>query len=316
MNVFCSLIGGSDYKLIYRHYATLYFVFCVDSSESELGILDLIQVFVETLDKCFENVCELDLIFHADAVHHILAELVMGGMVLQTNMSDIMARIEEQNKLVKQEAGISAAPARAVSAVKSMNIPQQIKDIKLPDLPQAIKDLKFWPGQTSSSSSTFVDSFVLQRLTSPTSNINPTTAFSSLAYALNSANSSSNNNSLTFSNKNLYSSSVTQFLNQSIYEPIEDDDFSSSFSSADAIASAFNYDYYQSQSSMDPETCNAFESNNQGSAKHLADVAEAHEQSLKLFRESFDLGSVRPQPVVDSGGHDSKKKHKKSKKVK
>ncbi|NXU67406.1 AP3S2 protein, partial [Horornis vulcanius] len=39
-----SLFGGSDYKLIYRHYATLYFVFCVDSSESELGILDLIQV--------------------------------------------------------------------------------------------------------------------------------------------------------------------------------------------------------------------------------------------------------------------------------
>lgn len=98
-----SLIGGSDYKLIYRHYATLYFVFCVDSSESELGILDLIQVFVETLDKCFENVCELDLIFHADAVHHILSELVMGGMVLQTNMSEILARIEEQNRLVKQE---------------------------------------------------------------------------------------------------------------------------------------------------------------------------------------------------------------------
>ena len=39
-----TLIGGSDFKLIYRHYATLYFVFCVDSSESELGILDLIQV--------------------------------------------------------------------------------------------------------------------------------------------------------------------------------------------------------------------------------------------------------------------------------
>ena len=29
---------------------------------------DLIQVFVETLDRCFENVCELDLIFHADKV--------------------------------------------------------------------------------------------------------------------------------------------------------------------------------------------------------------------------------------------------------
>lgn len=69
---------------MYRHYATLYFILIVDSSESELGILDLIQarpcslrasgshtrcqVFVETLDKNFENVCELDLIFHHDRV--------------------------------------------------------------------------------------------------------------------------------------------------------------------------------------------------------------------------------------------------------
>lgn len=30
--------------------------------------LCLSQVFVETLDKCFENVCELDLIFHMDKV--------------------------------------------------------------------------------------------------------------------------------------------------------------------------------------------------------------------------------------------------------
>lgn len=72
----------------------------------------------------------------------------MGGMVLQTNMTDILARIEDQNKMVKMEAGISAAPARAVSAVKNMNIPQQIKDMKL-DLPQAIKDLKFWPAHSS-----------------------------------------------------------------------------------------------------------------------------------------------------------------------
>lgn len=105
--MFFSLIGGSDYKLIYRHYATLYFVFCVDSSESELGILDLIQVFVETLDKCFENVCELDLIFHVDKVHYILNELVMGGMVLETNMTEILTRIEDQNKLEKQEVCIN-----------------------------------------------------------------------------------------------------------------------------------------------------------------------------------------------------------------
>ena len=35
---------GERLQIIYRNYATLYFVFVVDSSESELGILDLIQV--------------------------------------------------------------------------------------------------------------------------------------------------------------------------------------------------------------------------------------------------------------------------------
>ncbi|NWS31978.1 AP3S2 protein, partial [Polioptila caerulea] len=129
-----SLFGGSDYKLIYRHYATLYFVFCVDSSESELGILDLIQVFVETLDKCFENVCELDLIFHMDKVHHILQEMVIGGMVLETNMNEIVAQVEAQSKLEKAEGGLSAAPSRAVSAVKNINLPEIPRNINIGDI--------------------------------------------------------------------------------------------------------------------------------------------------------------------------------------
>jgi len=74
-------------------------VFAVDAQESDLGILDLIQVFVEALDKCFENVCELDLIFHSDRVHYILDEIVMGGMVLETNISLIMQSIHDQVKL-------------------------------------------------------------------------------------------------------------------------------------------------------------------------------------------------------------------------
>ena len=31
-----------------------------------------LKVFVETLDKCFENVCELDLIFHMEKVIFVL----------------------------------------------------------------------------------------------------------------------------------------------------------------------------------------------------------------------------------------------------
>jgi AP-3 complex subunit sigma len=90
---------GEHIKLIYRHYATLYFVFAVDAQESDLGILDLIQVFVEALDKTFENVCELDLIFHSDRVHYLLDEIVMGGMVLETNISNILEASKDQGKI-------------------------------------------------------------------------------------------------------------------------------------------------------------------------------------------------------------------------
>lgn len=59
---------SSKYNVNLRVYATLTFVFVIDDAESELAVLDLIQVLVEVLDKCFENVCELDLIFNPDKV--------------------------------------------------------------------------------------------------------------------------------------------------------------------------------------------------------------------------------------------------------
>lgn len=36
--------AGERWQVVYRSYATLFFVFVVDGAESELGILDLIQV--------------------------------------------------------------------------------------------------------------------------------------------------------------------------------------------------------------------------------------------------------------------------------
>jgi len=62
---------------------------------------------VETLDRCFEDVCELDLIFYSDKVNNILDEVVMGGMVLETDLPQIMTAIEEQNKLEKDENPLS-----------------------------------------------------------------------------------------------------------------------------------------------------------------------------------------------------------------
>ncbi|CAG8755452.1 13497_t:CDS:2, partial [Gigaspora rosea] len=105
------MLGGKDTRVIYRHYATLYFVFVVDESESELGILDLIQVFVESLDRCFENVCELDL------VHHILSEVISGGMVLETNISEIVSAYSEANKLKKRSGAIATISGSGAGAV-------------------------------------------------------------------------------------------------------------------------------------------------------------------------------------------------------
>ncbi|WVO15501.1 hypothetical protein L204_103159 [Cryptococcus depauperatus] len=99
--------GEDDTRVIYRHYATLYFVFVVDGAESELGILDLIQVFVESLDRSFENVCELDLIFHFDEVHHVLSEIIQGGLVLETNINEVSACVRTASKHRKESQNSS-----------------------------------------------------------------------------------------------------------------------------------------------------------------------------------------------------------------
>lgn len=101
---------GQKSRIIYRHYATLFFVFVVDESESQLGILDLIQVFVETLDRCFENVCELDLIFHMDKINFVLDEIVVGGLVLETNMADILAALQAAKQESLTTSSIISAP--------------------------------------------------------------------------------------------------------------------------------------------------------------------------------------------------------------
>lgn len=48
-----------NYKLIYRRYAGLYFVFAVDITDNELLLMETIHLFVELLDQYFSNVCEV-----------------------------------------------------------------------------------------------------------------------------------------------------------------------------------------------------------------------------------------------------------------
>ncbi|KAH6606684.1 hypothetical protein Trco_005837, partial [Trichoderma cornu-damae] len=86
----------------YRHYATLYFIIISTATESPLALIDLIQVYVEALDKLFENVCELDLIFNFETLHATLSEMVIGGVVIETSLDRIVAGVRAQGTVAKR----------------------------------------------------------------------------------------------------------------------------------------------------------------------------------------------------------------------
>ncbi|CAN6563166.1 hypothetical protein FF1_027100 [Malus domestica] len=111
-------IFGPDTRLVYKHFATLYIVFVFDSSENELAMLDLIQVFVETLDKCFKNVCELDVVINYSKMHTVLDEIIFGGQVLETSSTEVMKAVEEISRLEAASNAISLVP-KSVSAWRS-----------------------------------------------------------------------------------------------------------------------------------------------------------------------------------------------------
>lgn len=80
-------------------------------------MLDLIQVLVETLDKCFKNVCELDIVFNYSKMHTILDEIVFGGQVLETSSTEVIRAVEEISKL--EAASNSISLPKSVSTWRS-----------------------------------------------------------------------------------------------------------------------------------------------------------------------------------------------------
>ncbi|KAL4798563.1 clathrin adaptor complex small chain-domain-containing protein [Aspergillus venezuelensis] len=108
--------GPSDApsQITYRTYATLSFIMISTSTESPLALIDLIQVFVEALDRIFENVCELDLIFGFETMHAVLSEMIVGGVVIETNIDKIVKGVQTQEgnlgKRRAVQAGSSGPP--------------------------------------------------------------------------------------------------------------------------------------------------------------------------------------------------------------
>jgi AP-1 complex subunit sigma 1/2 len=88
--------------LIYKRYASLYFVCCVDNDDNELLVLEMIHHFVECLDRFFGNVCELDLIFNFHKAYYILDEVFIGGELQESSKRVILRLVAAQDQLMQE----------------------------------------------------------------------------------------------------------------------------------------------------------------------------------------------------------------------
>jgi AP-1 complex subunit sigma 1/2 len=98
----CNVIEWRELKLVYRRYASLFFICAVDVTDNELLVLETIHHFVEILDKYFGNVCELDLIFNFHKAHYIVDELLISGELQETSKRVILKAMRAQDALMNE----------------------------------------------------------------------------------------------------------------------------------------------------------------------------------------------------------------------
>ena len=70
-------------------------MFGIDTDDNELASLELIHLFVETMDKYFGSVCELDVVYNFDTVYTVLDELLIGGEIVETSKTNILKKLRE-----------------------------------------------------------------------------------------------------------------------------------------------------------------------------------------------------------------------------
>ena len=90
-----SIIEYKNYKIVYKKYASLYFYLGIDTNDNELASLELIHLFVETMDKYFGSVCELDVVYNFYKVYTVLDELIIGGEIVETSKTNILKKLRE-----------------------------------------------------------------------------------------------------------------------------------------------------------------------------------------------------------------------------
>ncbi|BAO40313.1 AP complex subunit sigma [Kluyveromyces marxianus] len=97
----CNILEYQDHKVVYKRYASLYFIAGIDSeSDNELLTLEIIHRFVETMDKYFGNVCELDIIFNFSKAYSILDEMIMcDGSIIETSKEEVIHAVASMDAI-------------------------------------------------------------------------------------------------------------------------------------------------------------------------------------------------------------------------
>ncbi|WFD36706.1 AP-1 adaptor complex sigma subunit Aps1 [Malassezia cuniculi] len=101
----CNFIEYKDSKVVYRRYASLFFVAGVAQDDNELITLEIIHRYVEILDRYFGNVCELDLIFNFQKAYTILDELIVAGELQESSKKSVLRVVTQGDGVEEAENG-------------------------------------------------------------------------------------------------------------------------------------------------------------------------------------------------------------------
>ncbi|KAF5344077.1 hypothetical protein D9758_008866 [Tetrapyrgos nigripes] len=100
----CNVLEYKDTKVVYRRYASLFFVCGIASGDNELVTLEIIHRYVEVLDRYFGNVCELDLIFNFQKAYAILDELIIAGELQESSKKSVLRVVTQADSFEEQES--------------------------------------------------------------------------------------------------------------------------------------------------------------------------------------------------------------------
>eukprot|EP01029_Cantina_marsupialis_P029698 TRINITY_DN782023_c0_g1_i1.p1 TRINITY_DN782023_c0_g1~~TRINITY_DN782023_c0_g1_i1.p1 ORF type:complete len:159 (-),score=27.30 TRINITY_DN782023_c0_g1_i1:146-622(-) len=100
---FTNFVEYGTHKLVYRRYCGVFFIMCVDITDNELMYLEVLHLFVETLDMFFKemhnkDVRELDLVFNFHQVYAVLDEFILAGEVQETSKATIVSKLKHLEK--------------------------------------------------------------------------------------------------------------------------------------------------------------------------------------------------------------------------